>query len=262
MLAQFIEKLRKQHNLTQGFVALEIGVSRPTYIQIERGERDLTIPEAQKIVKLFNLTIDDLLNQKITSYKVDLEKEVLKKVKDKDEEIRISVPQEKVEKFKQVLLYILRKVGGKPNVGMTVLYKLLYFIDFDYYEKYEEQLMGLTYIKNHYGPTPVIFEKVVEEMIKADVIEIIKSKYYQHNQKKYLVNPKIEPDLSILTGQEMEHIDWELNRLSDFTASALSDLSHRDVPWIGANLNKPLDYEAVFYRTDMTSVRMYEDEPD
>lgn len=260
MLAQFIEKLRKKYNLTQEFVALGIGVSRPTYIQIERGERELTISEAEKISKLFNLTLTDFLSQKITFYSLEIEKEAPKRVK--DEEIRISVPQEKIEKFKQILLYILRKVGGKPNVGMTVIYKLLYFIDFDYYEKYEEQLMGLTYIKNHYGPTPVIFEKVVEEMIKADTIEIIKSKYYQHHQKKYLVNPKIEPDLSILTGQEMEHIDWELNRLSDFTASALSDFSHRDVPWIGASLNKPLDYEAVFYRTDMTSVRMYEDESD
>jgi len=32
---------------------------------------------------------------------------------------------------------------------MTVLYKILYFIDFDYYEKYEEQLMGALYIKNN-----------------------------------------------------------------------------------------------------------------
>ena len=35
---------------------------------------------------------------------------------------------------------------------MTVLYKLLYFIDFDYYEKFEEQLVGATYIKNHLDP--------------------------------------------------------------------------------------------------------------
>ena len=45
---------------------------------------------------------------------------------------------------------------------MTVLYKLLYFIDFDYYEKFEEQLVGATYIKNHFGPTPVEFKKIVD----------------------------------------------------------------------------------------------------
>ena len=63
-----------------------------------------------------------------------------------------------LKKFKEVLLYILEKVGSKPNVGMTVLYKLLYFIDFDYYEKFEEQLLGATYIKNHFT-NPVEFKK-------------------------------------------------------------------------------------------------------
>jgi len=48
------------------------------------------------------------------------------------------IDDDEIEKFKEVLLYILGKVGSKPNIGQTVLYKLLYFIDFNYYEKYEE----------------------------------------------------------------------------------------------------------------------------
>jgi hypothetical protein len=56
-------------------------------------------------------------------------------------EERISVPAENVEKFKQALLYITQKIGALPNVGQTVLYKILYFCDFDYYEKFEEQLI-------------------------------------------------------------------------------------------------------------------------
>jgi hypothetical protein len=72
--------------------------------------------------------------------------------------MRISVPQENIEKFKQVLLYILQKVGTKPNFDQTVLFHLLYFMDFDYYEHYEEQFMGLKYIKSSSGPIPVDFE--------------------------------------------------------------------------------------------------------
>jgi len=67
------------------------------------------------------------------------------------------------DKFKQVLLYVLDKVGGKPNVGETVLHKLLYFIDFDYYERFEETLMGATYIKNHHGPTCVELESILRQ---------------------------------------------------------------------------------------------------
>ena len=64
-----------------------------------------------------------------------------------EQEMRISEPQLNVQKFRQVLLYILNKIGEKPNVDETVICNLLYFIDFDYYEKYEEHLIGATYEK-------------------------------------------------------------------------------------------------------------------
>ncbi|MBI5375079.1 MAG: DUF4065 domain-containing protein [Candidatus Schekmanbacteria bacterium] len=256
MSSKFIQQLRKKRNLTQENLASLLGISRPTYIQIERGDRELTVSEAKKLADLFGITSGDFINEKESSVVVKIKKGK-KQTKEDIKEIRISVPQEKADKFKQVLLYILRKVGGKPNVGMTVLYKLLYFIDFDYYEKYEEQLMGLVYLKNHHGPTPLLFERFIEDMMKRGEVEKIKSKFYQHMQVKYLINPEIEPDLSILNGQEMEHIDWELQRLSDLTATELSNLSHKDVPWISVENGKTLDYESVFYRTAETSVRDY-----
>jgi len=258
MLSKFIQQLRKKHNLTQEFLASELGISRPTYMQIEQGERDLTITEAQKLAQVFDISFEDFLQEKEGIKTIVELEEKKKQMQKKESEIRISVPQEKVDKFRQILFYILKKVGGKPNVGMTVLYKLLYFIDFDYYEKYEDQLMGLVYLKNHHGPTPLLFENLISDMVKKGNVEIVKSKFYQYPQTKYLANPEAEPDLSILNGQEQEHIDWELQRLSDLTANQLTDLSHKDVPWISAKNGEPLNYESVFYRTPETSVRKYD----
>ena len=154
MLAKFIQQLRKKNDLTQEFLASELGISRPTYVQIEQGERELTISEAEKLASIFGIVFDDFVRGKDSSAKVEMTKGA-KKIKEEKQEMRISVPQKNLEKFKEVLLYVLSKVGGKPNVGEAVIYKLLYFIDFDFYEKFEEQLIGATYIKNHYGPTPV-----------------------------------------------------------------------------------------------------------
>jgi transcriptional regulator with XRE-family HTH domain len=257
MLSIFIKQLREQYQLTQEQIAEQLGMVRQTYMQLERGERDLTVPEAEKLAKIFNLSLDDFLHQRQTEVLVQIHK--AKAPQKEKVTIRVSVPKQQKDKFKQILLYILKKVGGKPNVGMTVLYKLLYFIDFDYYEKYEEQIIGLLYFKNHYGPTPILFDNLIKEMLVNNEIELIKSKFYKHEQKKYLINPAVEPDLSILNGQEMEHIDWELQRLSDLNASTLSELSHKDVPWISAQTGKQIDYEAVFYRTVDTSVRSYND---
>ncbi|HEY4509452.1 MAG TPA: type II toxin-antitoxin system antitoxin SocA domain-containing protein [Candidatus Paceibacterota bacterium] len=256
MLAKFIQEQRKKRNLTQEFLASALKISRPTYMQIERGERDLTITEARKLAKTFEISLNDLLSlgDTITMPKIVLEKE--KKEVRPDMEIRVT--RKNLGKFKQVLLYVLEKVGAKPNIGETVLYKLLYFIDFDYYEKFEENLMGATYIKNHHGPTPVEFKDIVEQMKKDGDLEEVKSKYFTYAQKKYL--PHKRPDLSALSGQEIEHIDEVLARLSDKNAKELSDYSHGDIPWLSREFGERISYESVFYRDDKYSVRSYDDE--
>lgn len=257
MLSKFIQQLRKKQDLTQEFLASELGISRPTYMQIEQGERDLTITEARKLADVFDIPFENFLRgEEGIAPIVTIQKD--KGTPSKKEEIRVSVPQKNLKKFKEVLLYILSKVGGKPNIGETVLYKLLYFIDFDYYEKFEEQLIGATYIKNHYGPTPIEFKKIVEQMESQGELETVKSKYFQHEQKKYL--PHRTPDLSVLTAQEKEHIDDVLARLSDKNAKELSDYSHGDVPWLTREFGEALSYESVFYRDEKYSVRNYDDE--
>ncbi len=259
MLPKLIKQLRENHELSQAFVADELGMSRPTYAQVEQGGRELTISEMKKLAQLFNTPVRYFVEEESPEYIINITSSK-KEIKTQKTDLRISIPQEKLDKFKQLLIYILKKVGGKPNVGMTVIYKLFYFIDFDYYEKYEEQLLGLKYIKNHHGPTPVVFKKIIDEMIKNNELEIIKSNFYQYPQAKYLINPNLEPDLTIFSGQEIEHVDWELNQRSDYTANYLSELSHKDVPWVGAKEGDFLDYEAVFYRTHETSVRLYDNE--
>lgn len=257
MLAKFIQEQRKKRNLTQEFLASKLGISRPTYTQIERGGRDLTITEAKKLTEIFDMSLENLIKEKEEIAVVEIRKGRRKKPAAK-KTIRISIPQEKADKFEQTLLYILAKIGGKPNIGQTVLYKLLYFIDFDYYEKYEEQLTGDKYIKNTYGPTPVMFARIIDRLEKEGKIERIKSKFYKHEQTKYLVNPAKPTDVSALSAQELAHIDWEIDRLSDMTAAQISALSHLDTPWVAAGDKKALEYEHVFYRPDETSVRQYE----
>lgn len=169
---------------------------------------------------------------------------------------RGDAPKENLEKFKQVLLYILDRVGGKVNVGKTVLFKLLYFIDFDFYELYEAPLMGLCYVKKPHGPVPVAFDRVIKEMAELKEIEEVNSHYFSRDQKKYLA--LVKPNIDLLSGKEIKHVDWELERHGDKNAREISDLSHSDTPWIIADENAPLDYESVFYREKDTSVRVYE----
>lgn len=250
-----IKKLREQTGLSQQRLAELIGVSRPAISQIEKGKRKICTEELIKLSEIFGVTVSNLLNFEKSPEVILIEKKEEKKIKPM---IRINVPQKNLEKFKEVLLYILSKIGSKPNIGETVIYKLLYFIDFDFYEKYEEQLIGATYIKNRYGPTPIEFRKIIEKMIKGKEIEKIKSEYYQYPQTKYI--PLRRADLSNLKAHEIKMIDSILKRFSDMDATQISEYSHNDVPWLTTDADKPIEYESVFYRTPIYSVREYEED--
>lgn len=253
-LGMRIKQMRESAGLSQDNLAKRLRVSRVTLSQIENGQRHLTAEETTTLSRIFDIPSDVLLN---------LQKDIvvtLEKARQSDDKhrsgIRISVPQKNVSKFREVLLYVLKQVGSKPNVGESVIYKLLYFIDFDYYEKYEEQLIGATYLKNRYGPTPVEFAKIVQEMEGKDLVKV-ETQYFNYRQKKYL--PLREPDLSKLNAQELTTINNVLERLSEKNADEISKYSHDDVPWLTTEDGNPIDYESVFYRTPLYSVRSYDD---
>ncbi|MFC1567001.1 type II toxin-antitoxin system antitoxin SocA domain-containing protein [bacterium] len=256
-LAKRIKELREKHSLSQEILANKIGISRVSLSQIENASRAVSAEELSKLSKIFNLSTDILIDFSSPT-EIIIEKE--SKNIEKKKKLRISIPQKHLDKFKEILLYILNKIGSKPNVGESVIYKILYFIDFDFYEKYEEQLIGATYIKNNYGPTPREFIKVIENMKKHNDIEKIKTKYFEFPQTKYL--PLRTPDLSKFKAHEKELIDNVLERLSDMTAREISDYSHGDVPWIATEKGEQINYESVFYRTLPYSFRKDEDKDD
>ena len=243
--------LREEAGLQQVEVAEKIGVSRQTYLKYENLETKPTVDVIKSLSQLFEVDYRCIIDNKLPQRS---EYNVVKE-DTPEADFRINIPSNNIKKFKQVFLYIINKIGARPNVGQTVLYKILYFIDFDFYELYEKQLMGLVYIKNTFGPTPVDFAKLTKEMEKSGEIEIVKTKRFSHDMTKYL--PLVEADLSLLSGTELAHIDKTIEKYGHKSAKELSDYSHKDIPWIGANDKEIIDYEAVFYRNADTSVREY-----
>ncbi len=249
-LGKRIRLLRETKSWRQEELAQKVGLSRKALSFIENNHRQRKAEELNRFADILEVSCDQLLGRipldKVTLgniYPIQKAKEVM----------RISVPAKNVQKFREVLLYILNKVGAKSNVGETAIYKLLYFIDFDFYEKYEEQFVGATYKKNTFGPTPMEFAAIVDLMILDKEVEKIHSAYYQKEQKKYL--PLRKPNLDCFSGKEIALIDEVLNRLSDKNASQISEYSHGDIPWKVTEDMEIIDYETVFYRTSEYSVR-------
>ncbi len=258
MFPNNIVQLRKEAGLSQYDVAEKIGVSRTTYNAFETGKSSPNLNQLERIAKVFEVAPASLVEGQLATGQSETPKEVNLEEPTDDIKPR-EVVRERVEHLREALLYILDKLGAKPNIGETALYKLLYFIDFDYYEKTGRSITGLKYIRNHYGPTPVAtFDGLVKAMEQKNELERVETRFFSHRQKKYL--PVVKPGLKHLSAGELRHIDEELARLSDKTAIELTSLSHRDMPWLATKEGKPIDYQLAMYRTTETSVKEPEDE--
>lgn len=250
-----INRLRKKRGFTQQDLAKLIGISRPSLAQIELGNRGIEISELQKFAFTLHFTFDEIFSENFTAEKNYAQAEILEPSLVEE---RVSIPYLKTKKFQQVLLYILEQCAGKPNVGETVLYKLLYFSDFNYYELYETHLTGAIYRKLPFGPVPQNLENILDEMIHSGQLQKVKTPYYDYFQTRYL--PLIKPDLTLLRASEKEVIDNVVGQMSNWSASAISDYSHKDMPWLASKDGEVIDYELVFYREIPFSVRKYQEE--
>jgi len=253
-----LRALRKRKGLSQDDLAGMLGIARPAVSEIERGSRRVTAEELVALARIFETSVDYMLG--LTGEAVvelELGESSAPPPQKKRRDVRINVPQKHLRKFREVLLYILSRVGARPNVGETVIYKLLYFIDFDYYEKYEEQLIGATYRKNLYGPTPLEFQAVVDEMEKSGELDRFDAERNGYRQKRYMARRR--PDLRLLNGAEIEMIDDVIRRIGGMGARQVSEYSHGDVPWLTTPDGEEIAYESVFYRTAAYSVRDEDD---
>ncbi|MDY0174063.1 MAG: DUF4065 domain-containing protein [Bacteroidales bacterium] len=253
-IGERITKLRNIKGLSQEELAKNIKMSRPSLTQIELGNRQVSFIELQKIAHALHFTLDDFVSD---SFFEKLEAVDFGDVEQPETEIRVSTPELQVNKFKNVLLYILERCAGKPNVGETVLYKLLYFSDFNYYELYEEHLTGATYRRLNYGPVPQHLENALFHMTEEGQLQRVKTTYHGYSQIRYL--PLVKADLSILKANEKEVIDKVIEQMSDWSATKISEYVHKDIPWLASDEGEVIDYELAFYREVPFSVRNYEE---
>jgi transcriptional regulator with XRE-family HTH domain len=244
-LAKRIRNLREDLELSQEQLAERLGVPRPSISQIESAQRDVSSIELAKLAEIFGVSPDALLSRESKRRRAECDGE------DK-------MPRLNRQKFRGVLLYILERCGARPNVGETVIYKLLYFIDFNFYELYERYLTGEAYRKISFGPAPCHFSEIVDKMIERGELKKITTEYHGKRQKKYI--PQVKPDLSRLDARELEVIDSAIDRLSSMNASSIIDYSHEDIPCQITDDKEIISYESVFYRRPAYSVREYPEE--
>ncbi len=103
-LAENIKAIREKQGLLQKEIALHIGVDKSTYSKIEKGLREVTVAELQKLSKLFSLSVDEILNYDENI----LPKEVV--IEDKTTAEQIQLIQQLEEEDKQTIFKLIDKI--------------------------------------------------------------------------------------------------------------------------------------------------------
>lgn len=158
------------------------------------------------------------------------------------------------DKYISTISYLCQKLDGKIG-GKKKLAKLLYFADFDFYEKHQESITGDVYRALPMGPFPIALEEITSDMAKNKIIKIdqVGGNNVYNPTETYCLTIPLENN--IFTEDEKKMLDRIVLKYGHLNGTQLEELSHAEAPYIGTELKNEIPYELAFYRgTDFSDL--------
>ena len=159
------------------------------------------------------------------------------------------------KKYQNAVLYLCQKLGGEVR-GKKKLAKLLYFVDFDFYEKNQKSITGDVYRALPMGPFPSELETVTRTMTKNEILMVDQIEGRDGYNPTEVYRCVAKPDISVFDKTELEMLDRVVLKYGHLNGTQLEELSHAEAPYIGTELRKEIPYELAFYRGTDFSIRV------
>ena len=204
-----IKSLRLEKSISQLDMSKKLDISRASYIAIEQGKRDLTVPELEKISNVLGVSFEELESGESPNY----------------------------EKYKQMVLAFLRHGGKMPK---TKLAKLLYLADFSWFYYNLESMSGMQYRKIQYGPVTDAYFRIVDEMFDNGEINI-----EQTSEGAMLISQTrsgAKVSLSKINKEEEKLIKNIEDKWKGKKTAEIVDFTHKQLPYLYARDNEIVSY--------------------
>lgn len=150
------------------------------------------------------------------------------------------------KKYKNAILFFSMKIQN-GTLGKLKLMKLLYFLDFDFFEKYGRSVTGDEYLRFENGPVPRMGEKILKKMSGKE-IKIIKRKVADGYNDQMHIEALENFDVDVFTGEELVMLEEIADKWEKFTGTEMKNASHGEAPWIATKPNDIIDYNLSYYR--------------
>ncbi|MDO8659164.1 MAG: DUF4065 domain-containing protein [Candidatus Parcubacteria bacterium] len=207
--AQFVKVTRKERGLSQSFMAHKLAISRPSYVSIEQGKRELTMGEFEKLSGILGVSFEELEGGESPNY----------------------------DKYKQMILAFLRL---NKKIPKTKLAKLLYFADFGWFYSHLQSMSGMQYRKIKYGPVADSYFRIIDDMFDSGEIEIEQTKdgamliSETRNGAKIHLSKVDREEEKLIKNIEKKWQNKKTNEIVDFT--------HKQFPYLYAQENEIVSY--------------------
>lgn len=156
-----------------------------------------------------------------------------------------------LEKFKELLVYIVTNFNINRTLTETKLWKLLYFCEADFFEKSKKTITGVDYYKNKFGATP---DKKIIDQAHLQLKGFIKRKKIKKKDGRTITvyESLKEYPYKYLSAQEVEEARKTCEKYYRLSVSAICVLAHKDPPYLGAKVREKVDFNFVVYREEET----------
>lgn len=150
------------------------------------------------------------------------------------------------KKYKNIILFFANRIKN-GTLGKLKTMKLLYFLDFDFFEKYGKSVSGDEYLRFEYGPVPRMAEKIIKEMSGKEIKINNKKIGFGYSDQK-LIEPLEYFGINLFSKEELIIMEETADKWEKFSGAEMKNASHGEAPWIATKPNDVIDYNLVYYR--------------
>lgn len=149
-------------------------------------------------------------------------------------------------KMEHVILFFLERINNL-TLGRTKLMKLLYFVDFDHFEKHGRPITFAKYRKLPHGPVPDKADEIIKDMETRGDVRKVQGRAGDFVQQR-LLTAKAKFDPAVFSGDELQTLELVAAQWVDATAKEIESATHKEAPWAATENGKAIDYEMALYR--------------
>lgn len=149
------------------------------------------------------------------------------------------------EKMQQVILFFLERINN-VHLGRTKLMKLLYYVDFDHFEKQGKSITGAMYRKRPHGPVPDQAQGLIRDMARKGLVQAVKAKRAKYAQHRLIAQARF--NAACFSGEELRTLEKVAEKWEDASAAQIEAASHAESPWQATKEGTRIDYELAHYR--------------